>query len=606
MSDRNQARKLVQELWNNEIDRRQFVARAAAVGLSSSTISAALHGSQAVAQDATPASPVTGTPAGATPAAATRSMTRQEYLQQLQDQFELGEPESEGGQVIYALTSDINTTNPHLAGDIYSLLIADLVFDYLTEASAIDGQMVPRLADYWEVAEDGVTYTFHMNPEATWHDGEPVTAEDVVFSFDATLGEGSLSRRQSVVRDVLESYRAIDEHTVELVSPTPIATFLENTTWLVAILPKHIWGDVPLADWGSDPGSTGQDPARVVGSGAFTFTEWVADDHITVTRNQNWRAPEPTAVIDEFTIRVIPEQSTALQALTTGEIDIISIPGGQAVNFESDPALTLHTYPSSGYSMYSANMDPERSPLFTDVRVRQALMYALDRELMAEQIYAGYSEPAIGTQTPLSAAYAPDQINTVYNFDPDRARQLLDEAGWIEGDDGIRVKDGVRFSFEALYSEGSAAYDQQMPYMQQVWQDVGIEMIPTRVPFGAMGDQTRPGNFDMAFYGFFWGYDGSQGDMFRCDAVPPDGFNSMRYCNPEYDELDRQAARELDPERRIDLLIEATNIVNDEVAAGVLFFNQEIMGAQNRVHNFIPNGYALFWSLPYMWLESTS
>lgn len=212
-----------------------------------------------------------------------------------------------------------------------------------------------------------------------------------------------------------------------------------------------------------------------------------------------------------------------------------------------------------------------------------------------ESIYDGYSVPAIGTQTPLSVAYAPDQINTVYAFDPDRARQLLDEAGWIVGDDGIRVKDGVRFSFEALYSEGYAAYTQQMPYMQQVWGDVGIEMIPTMMPFTAMLELI-PDNFDMAFFGFFWGFDGFQGTMFSCDG----GFNSMNYCNPEYDELNRRAARELDPERRIDLQIEATNIIWDDVAAGVLFFNDEITGSQNRVHNFIPNGYALYWSLPYM------
>lgn len=110
----------------------------------------------------------------------------------------------------------------------------------------------------------------------------------------------------------------------------------------------------------------------------------------------------------------------------------------------------------------------------------------------------------------------------------------------------------------------------------------------------------------MALYSFFWSFDGSQGDMFRGNAVPPAGFNSMRHGNPEYDELDRQAARALDLKRRVELLIEATNIVNNDVAAGVLFFNESIIGSRDRVHNFIPNGYALFWSLPYMWLDQPS
>lgn len=107
----------------------------------------------------------------------------------------------------------------------------------------------------------------------------------------------------------------------------------------------------------------------------------------------------------------------------------------------------------------------------------------------------------------------------------------------------------------------------------------------------------------MAVAGFSWGVDGSQGDMFRCDAAPPNGFNRMRYCNEEYDELDALQLRELDQEKRIDILIQQSNIVNDEAAAGILVFRKSIMGSNPRVHNFFPNGYSTFWGLPYYWVE---
>src|SRR5699024_5031497 len=106
-----------------------------------------------------------------------------------------------------------------------------------------------------------------------------------------------------------------------------------------------------------------------------------------------------------------------------------------------------------------------------------------------------------------------------------------------EDGDGVREKDGVKFEFECLFSEGVATYEQQLPYMQQAWAEIGVNMKPTAVPFTALLDGTDTGDYQMAVYGFSWSIDGGQIDMFGCDFVPPQGFNSMRYCNPQYDEL---------------------------------------------------------------------
>jgi peptide/nickel transport system substrate-binding protein len=141
-----------------------------------------------------------------------------------------------------------------------------------------------------------------------------------------------------------------------------------------------------------------------------------------------------------------------------------------------------------------------------------------------------------------------------------------------------------------------------VPYMQQAWREVGVEMLPTAIPFPTLIDNLNAGNFQMASLGFSWDVNGDQGDMYRCDAIPPTGFNRMRYCNPEYDELNDQSSRELDNERRIDLLIEQTNIINNDAANGILVFTRDIMGNGPRVHNFLPNGYFNFWSLPYIWV----
>jgi peptide/nickel transport system substrate-binding protein len=245
--------------------------------------------------------------------------------------------------------------------------------------------------------------------------------------------------------------------------------------------------------------------------------------------------------------------------------------------------------------------------------VRQALLYALDRQLIADEIYLGFAEQANGTQPVLSPAYAPEEINTVYNYDPDLAQQLLADAGWEDSDgDGVLEKDlngdgsideDEVLTFEFIYTEGVAIYEQMVPYMQEAWAAIGVDMVPLAMPFPTLQQRADDGDFGIALYGFVWGPDGGQGIMFRCDSFAPQGFNSMRYCNEEYDALDDMQLRELDPEARVDLLIELSNIVNDDAANGILVFRQEMSGYTTRVHNFFPSGFTFTWTLPYVWVE---
>lgn len=597
---------LVSSLRRGEISRRAFLNRSAAIGISAGT--ATMLSRSAFAQDASPEASPEGTP-GASPVAggpATKSITRDEYFAQLAEFAPLEEAASTGGQIIFTNTSDIRVLNPSLSTDVYSNIILGQVFNSLVSGSAIDGSLVPDLADYWEQSADGITYTFYLNPNATFHDGTPVTANDVVFSFDSIMDENTLSVRRSDLVLVTKSYRAIDDHTFELTALAPFATTLEKSAANVAVMPRHLWESVPVADWGGDTGTTGQDPSRVVGSGPFTFVEWVVNDHVTIQRNDNYWDAERLPVIDTFTLRVVPEPSAAVQTLVTGEVDIHQIPLQQVDDLkESNPELQYTEFDTTGFTYFIPHQDPAKVVFFTDPKVRQALLYSLDRQLVTEEIMFGYAIQADGTQPVLSSAYAPAQVTTIYNYDPDRAMSLLEEAGWVDSDgDGIREKDGVKFSFEFLYSEGSQTYVQLVPYMQQVWGEVGIEMIPSQIPFTTLVENAIAGNFQMAVAGFTWDVDGDQGAMFRTDSVPPDGFNRARYGNPEYDRLNDEQLTELDPERRRQLLIDQSNIVNDDAAVGILFFSKSTWAAAARLHNFQPNGYETFWGMPWLWVDA--
>jgi len=592
---------LVEQLRNGSLSRRGFMRRATALGLSGAA--AGILARNAVAQG-TPAASPEASPVGGT-GEVIRSQTREEFYAQLREAFQFEEAATSGGQLIHTMTTDIATVNPILVSDTYSGWITGFVFESLVGGNPVDGNPSPGLADYWEIGADGVTYTFYMNPNATWHDGQPVTADDVIFSFDAVLAEDSLSVRKSTVELFLKEYKKVDDYTVQLVGIEPSAVFVENTAAQFAIVPKHIWEAVPFGDWASDPGSTGQDPSRVIGSGPFTFIEWVLGDRVTLAKNPDYWDTESIPNIDEYIYRVVADPASAIASLQTGESDVVEVSFSQANPLrESNPELQVIDFDTLSFNFYIANQDASKTELFTDVKVRQALHYALDRDLMAETVYQGFAIRADGTQPVLSIAYAPDRINTIYTYDPEKAKALLEEAGWVDSDgDGIREKDGVKFSFETTYSEGVATYEQQIPYMQQVWREVGIEMIPTAIPFPTLLENNDAGNYQMSVLGFSWSVDGGQGDMFRCSAVPPSGFNMMRYCNPEYDKLDAASQVELDQQKRIDILIEASNIVNDEMAAGINVFRKSIMGGAPRVHNFFPNGYSSVWWIAYTWLD---
>ncbi len=304
-----------------------------------------------------------------------RSITREAYAQILFETFPMSEPEQTGGQLIVGNSTDISTVNAILSSDTYTNYIASLVFEALIGVSPVDGTIAPGLADSYE-SVDGITWTFNLNPNATWHDGTPLTAHDVAFSFDSILAPDSLSAYAAGIALNLNSYRAVDDHTFEIVANYQSASFLYDVPGTAFVMAKHVWEGIAPGDWGADPGSTGQDPARVVGSGPFKFQEWVPGDHVTLVPNPDYwdTVTGKVPVYDEWIYRVLPDDAAAVQALITGETDVLdTIPAPQTQGV-IDEGLRVEVYPTFSFTYYIYNMKPERTPIFQDREVRQALV----------------------------------------------------------------------------------------------------------------------------------------------------------------------------------------------------------------------------------------
>jgi peptide/nickel transport system substrate-binding protein len=574
------------------IDRRQFLLRASALGLSAASLSRFFSVLPATAQESV------------------QSVTRQDWRSTLAASFPFtADPAAAktGGRLTLGrlASSPLTTVNLLLANDNPTQTILNLCQEYLVGISPIDGEFVPGLADAWEIAADGRTYTFHLNRRAHWHDGRPFTANDVLFSFDAQADEATGTQFQASFVNAVESYRKIDSDTVEIVAADVFApiVFLGNT--LTAIMPKHIWRDVPFDLWADDPGSTGTDPARVIGTGPFRFVSRSEEgDEAIFERYDDYHDGAP--VIDSIELLILEDDDAGLEALRAGDIDIYERPPVDTLaSLLDNPDFEVSVYDTYSFIWYGYNLDPEKTSLFQDVEVRRALMYGLDREEMVRSIMRGFAEVARGTQPLLSTAYDPEQIATTYEYNPEQAQILLAESGWLDEDgDGYIEKDSELFAFEITYYDASPQVENAVLAMQDFWGELGIDAKPNPVSFSEelIPALTETFDFEMVVLGFTWDATGDQSPMFG-SAYKGVGYNAVGYDNPEYDRLAGEANRTIDPVARRELLIQASNIVNDDLPVGVLWFRRDGTVSSTRVHNFVPNGRSVLWSLPWVWVE---
>ncbi|HRA47649.1 MAG TPA: ABC transporter substrate-binding protein [Thermomicrobiales bacterium] len=596
------------------ISRRELAKRVGALGVSAAAVQMFMRGVPASAQDATPvASPVGDM--GSTPVATYEpftSMTREEWKKVLfawwaeQDPAftEAGNP---GGQVIQGeAVAFIATTNALLGADSPTNPFNALVFETLVGSSPIDGQYVPGLADYWTIDSDGKTYTFFINANANWHDGQPVTADDVAFSFAAQADPATSSSYTGTFNAFVASWEVVDAKTIKMVATDifPSVVFMGNA--YAPIMPKHVWESVDHANWASDPGSTGADLSRVVGSGPFKYKEFDGSA-LRASLEKNADYWDDVATIDEFVLQSSGDETAALEQLRAGDVDFYeNVPAASVADLDALDNLNVALYPTYSFSWYGYNLDPEKTTLFQQVEVRHALLYAIDRESLVKNSLLGFGQVANGSQPELSIAFKPDEITTKYVYDVEKAKQLLADAGWADSDgDGIVEKDGQKLSFQVMYGAGSATTDSIVAAIQDYWKAVGVDGQPNPVDFSnvLVPALTDNFNFEICLLGFNWDATGDQSAMFATSSYKA-GFNAMKYSNPKVDELMAQSNRELDADKRVAELVEINDLINEDLPVAVLWFRKDRTAYNVRMHNFVPNAPGgLLWTIPYVWVD---
>ena len=510
-----------------------------------------------------------------------------------------------GGNVVEISFADAKTNNPMLVSDNASSVRIGIQFLGLVDISPDDALPFPVLAtqvptrENGGISQDGLTYTFKLRTDVKWHDGQPLNARDVVYTYQSMMKKELGSPRTSDLVERVASVSNPDDNTVVFKLNKIVASFIVSNGGY-GIVPQHILGNVALDQIKQHPFSTG-DATASVGSGPFKFKEWVKDDHATFVKNSSYYLGEPA--LDSYIFKVVKDTTAVVASLKTGEADWGGVPPTSYDEMQKQQNVAVSKYDTYNFEFAAFQIDATKTTLFQQKEVRQALTYALDRDAMAQAIYNGLAIVAQGTEPTLSFAYAPEQMKTKYTYDPKKAAQLLDAAGWAAGGDGIRAKDGKKLQFTIWTNAGNKNRESLITVMQQQWKAIGVDATPKTEDFASLVTRiTETHDFEVAMLGFSWDVDPDQGTMWSTSAYEG-GFNLGKYSSPQVDKLIDSGLTELDTAKRKQIYIDMQNAVLDDAPSIILVFPQSIAAVNKRLHNCKPNAVNIRWNAHQWWVE---
>ncbi|HSW51050.1 MAG TPA: peptide-binding protein [Bryobacteraceae bacterium] len=477
--------------------------------------------------------------------------------------------------------------NPILATDVPSGTINDLVFSGLVRANH-RLEFEPDLAESWEMSQDGLVWTFHLRDNVAWHDGAPFTAEDVAFTLERIRDEATITVRRADYEQV-ERWEVVDPHTFRVYLKEPFAPALQ--IFAIGILPKHLLQgvDVNTAPFNTNP----------VGTGPFRFREWKPDVHVILDRNEDYFGQVP--YLDSIVFRAIPDDAVRMEELAGGGIDYTGILPVQYERMKALPHLAVHTFPALRFEYFGWN---ERLPLFDDDRVRNALGLALDREAMAVAAYEGFAVPATGPFPPVS--WAVDPAVEPLGYDPERAKQLLAEAGWRDTDgDGWLDRDGKRFEFEFLGRAGDPSAKMVIELAMEYYRAVGVKLNPLFLEWSDLVSRLDPPRraFEAFFLGFTVGIDPDV-HIFYHSTQAEAGFNDTNFQDAEADRLIDEGRSTMDFAARKQIYHQLHRRLHETQPVTFMFFSEAILGVDQRFQGVVPSPIGSLWNVEHWWVPA--
>jgi len=437
-------------------------------------------------------------------------------------------------------------------------------------------QVKPALATSYEVMSP-TKVRFKLRPGVKFHDGTPFNAAAVKFTFDRAL-RGTPPARWASLAGSLDGAEVVDDLTVDVITKEPYGPILRT-------LAMYCMGIVsPTAVQ-----KMGPDFSRApVGTGPFKFVEWKTNTHVIIERNPDYWGDK--ALVDRVIFKVLPEEGARMIALQTGDADMVLFPSpAQLPSLRKDSRFTVHE--TTGIRVVFVGLHAGQPPL-DDVRVRHALLHAVDRKAILDNIMEGSAGPARGVLAPGVFGYKDMQLDRLYPFDRARAKALLAQAGWTPGPDGIMVKGGQRLSLSWLAARGRYPKDGEITEaVQAMFKEVGVEAKVQILEWAAVFQQVRGNPLHHHLFTLGWVTSNADADyslyaLFHSRSTPPTGWNTSRYANPRVDALVEQARRSLNQTEREKLYGEVQDILAREMVWIPVYTTKEIIAARAGVKGF--------------------
>jgi peptide/nickel transport system substrate-binding protein len=396
-----------------------------------------------------------------------------------------------GGTLVFGGEVDPDRLDPNLSGLRNSQIVFFQIFEPLIVRDPKDGQFKPWLATGWEVSSDGRAYTFRLRRDVRFHDGTPFDAAAVKFNMDRTHNPALATRCAGCAVGFYDGADVIDASTVRIRLKGPWAPFLDAMSLFYRMASPAAVQKFGDAEFGRNP----------VGTGPFRFVEWIPNNRVVLDRNPdyNWapaifnhRGP---AHLERVVFRFIPEPSTRVAALEAGEAQVILLPPPQEfARLVRDPRFRPLIGRTPGVPLTFA-INTTKEPA-NELAVRRALNLGIDREIIARAVYRPYQGldaflPAFTVLSPTTWGY--DKSTEIYEYDPDRARALLEEAGWRPGPDGFRVKGGQRLEVNLVHSEHGVP-----EVMQSQLRRIGVNLRINVVDILTANEAQRKGQSHMS------------------------------------------------------------------------------------------------------------
>jgi peptide/nickel transport system substrate-binding protein len=509
-----------------------------------------------------------------------------------------------GGMLVLAFPSpdagDVRSLDPQVDGATYANTITPALYDSLIIQDPRDSSLQPGLAERWEVSPDGKEYTFHLRRNAKFHDGTPVNAAAVRYTFDRSV-DPKYRPQNSYPATLMVAYErteVIDDYTAKVILKEPQANFLQS-----AIARSYLGIVSPTAAERLGVPAFGENP---VGSGPYRFVEWVRGSHVTLERNPDyaWTPPifehQGPPLIDRVTFRFIPEHSTRMAALESGEVNAIEgVPEADQARLQSDPRFEVLEFRKNGTT---GRIDLNNAVPPTNERaVRIAINQAIDKEAINRNVYYGVHVPTRSILEEKMWAFNPSALLPAY--DPELAKRTLDEAGWRLGPDGIRQKDGRRL--ELL---GFAWYDiRPAEVVQSQLQAIGIKLSVEKMSRAAGIERVNGLDWHLYFHQP-WGWTNEDPHIlytnFHSSNVPPRAdSNRNKVNNPELDKLLEEEYQTLDATKRQELYFRAQEMVAREAVAVPLISMYRNVAVRKGVHGIKSDIRGTYRYLHDVWIE---